>query len=308
VIFREKNTPAGKTVDSFDNVKVIVGQDVVQDIDMSREAFINKMSPDQRKQLEEFKKQNAEVLKSNAVVKHLNADLHTVAQDFKDADAALQTAAQTLGATASKADIAAKEAAIKTDKYTDAETLMLKDTQAKPDASILWAQLGQAQLGLKQYDAAEASYKKVLELETASGKKPNLEAQGTAYAGLGEIYARTGKIPEATAAYDEAAKAYPPQAGLYLKNEAVIFYQEHNPDAQAVAADKAVKADPTLAIAYYLKGNGLVAKTTVDPKTQKLTAPPGCIEAYKKYLELDPNGAFAGEVRGILVGFGQKTK
>ena len=34
---------------------------------------------------------------------------------------------------------------------------MLKDTAAKPDASVLWAQLGQAQLGLKKYDDAETN-------------------------------------------------------------------------------------------------------------------------------------------------------
>ena len=266
VVFRAIDTPPDKFVDSYENVKVVVGQDVLQDFDMSRKAFIDKLPAEQQKQLEELRKHNAEAMKANEVIKNLNADLKTVSQDFKDADTARQTAAQTLGATASKADLDAKEAEIKTAKYTEVETLMLKDTAAKPDASVLWAQLGQAQLGLKKYDEAEVTYKKVLEVEAAS-KKPNPQAQGAADAGLGEIYARTGKIPDATAAYDAAAKVNPPQAGVYLKNEAVIFYQEHNPDAQAAAADKAIQADPTSAIAYYLKGNGLVANSTVDPKT-----------------------------------------
>jgi cytochrome c-type biogenesis protein CcmH/NrfG len=89
----------------------------------------------------------------------------------------VQRAIQALGATASKADIEAKEAEIKTAKYTEVETLMLKDTQAKPDASALWAQLGQAQVGLKKYDEAEAAYKKALELEAAS-KKPKSKSRG----------------------------------------------------------------------------------------------------------------------------------
>lgn len=305
VIFRAADTPPDKFVDSYENVKVVAGEDILQDVDMSRKAFIDKLPADQQKELEDLKKHNSEAMKANEVIKNLNADLKVVSQDFKDADASRQTATQALGASAPRADIDAKEAEIKTTKYNEVVTLMLKDTAVKPDASVLWAELGQAQLGLKKYDEAEAAYKKVLEIEAAS-KKPNPQAQGAANAGLGEIYARTGKVPEANAAYDEAAKINPPSAGTYLKNEAVIFYQEHNPDAQAAAADKAIQVDPTSAIAYYLKGNGLVANTTTDPATQKMIAPPGCLEAYQKYLELAPNGPYVVEVKAILASFNQK--
>ncbi len=69
---------------------------------------------------------------------------------------------------------------------------------------------------------------------------------------------------------------------------------------QAAAADEAIKADPTLAIAYYLKGQGLIQKATIDSATGKMVLPPGCAEAYQKYLDLAPNGAFAADVKGIL--------
>jgi len=305
VVYRQADTPPDKFVDSIDNIKIVVGEDVLQDIDMSRKAYIDKLPADQQKQLAEIRKHNSEAMQANEVIKHLNADLKQALQDFTDVNNAHDAAVQALGATAAKADVDAKEAEIKTAKYTEIETLMLKDTAAKPDASVLWAQLGQAQLGLKKYDDAETTYKKVLDVEAAS-KKPNPQAQGAADAGLGEIYARTGKVPEATAAYDAAAKANPPQAGVYLKNEAVIFYQEHNPDAQAAAADKAIQADPAMAVAYYLKANGLVANTTADPVTNKLIPPPGCIEAYQKYLDLAPTGLYASEVKAILASFAQK--
>jgi tetratricopeptide (TPR) repeat protein len=305
VVYRAPETPPDKMVDSFDNVKVVVGQDVLQDIDMSRKEFIDKLDPEQKRLLDELKKRNADVIKTNDVIKHLNADLALVTQDIKDADAAHATAVQTLGATASKTDIDAKEAEIKSAKYSEIETLMLKDTAAKPDASVLWAQLGQAQIGLKKYDEAEVTYKKTLDIESTA-KKPSPQIQGLAQSGLGEIYARTGKVPEANAAYDAGAKANPALAAFYFTNEAKIFYQMNNADAQVAAADEAIKADPTDAILYYLKGNGLVQKTTLDPKTQKLVAPPGCMEAYQKYLELAPTGQYAGDVKGILASFDQK--
>jgi tetratricopeptide (TPR) repeat protein len=303
--YRAPDTPPDKVVDSFDNVKIVTGQDVLQDFDMSRKAYIDKLPPDQQKQLEELKKHNSEAMKANEVIKKLNDDLRVVTQDIKDADAARATALQTLGATASKTDLDAKEAEIKTTKYTEIETLMAKDAAAKPDASVLWAQLGQAQLGLKKYDDAEATYKKVLDLEAAA-KKPNPQIQGLANSGLGEVYARTGKVPEANAAYDAAAKVNPAQAGFYFRNEAVIFFQVNNADAQVAAAQEAIKVDPTQPVLYYLIGNGLVQKTTEDTKTHKLVAPPGCLEAYQKYLELAPNGIYAADVKGILAGFDQK--
>jgi tetratricopeptide (TPR) repeat protein len=286
-------------VDIIEGVKIVVGQDVAQDIDMSRKAYIDSLSSDMKKKVEEKKKEYAAVSKTNSVVKNLNADLKTCDQDLNDANAAHQAAVQALGATASSADIEAKEAEIRTAKFTEIETLMLKDTAAKPDASVLWAQLAQAQLGLKKYDEAEAAYKKALAADAAS-KKPDPSIQGAANAGLGEAYARTGKVPEANAAFDAAAKANPAGAANYFKNEAGIFSNLGNADAQVAAAQEAVKADPTLAFAYYLIGNGLVGKSVPDPKTNMLVPPPGCLEAYQMYLKLAPTGPYAADVKSIL--------
>ncbi len=304
-IYRSAGMSPDKQADHMDNVKIMVGQDTQQDIDMSRKEYIDALPADQQKQLEDLRKHNSEAMKANEIIKGLNADLKIASQDIHDADGAHAAAVQALGATASKADLEAKETEIKNAKYTEVETLMTKDTGAKPDASILWAQLGLAQVGLKKYDAAEVTFKKVLDLESTS-KKPNPQVQGMAESGLGEVYARSGKVPEANAAYDAAAKANPAQAGFYLKNEAVIFFQMNNGDAQVAAADEAIAVDPNQPMLYYLKGQGLIQKATLDPKTQKIVAPPGCLEAYQKYLALAPDGPYAGEVKGILAGFDQK--
>src|SRR5580700_9538725 len=305
VVYRAADTPAGKMVDSIRGVKIVVGEDTAQDVDMSRQEYIDKMSPDEKKQLEDLKKANAEALKANTVINQLNADLKVVAQDKKDIDGATAGATQALGATAAKADIAAKAAEIKTAKYTDIESLMTKDTAAKPDEALLWTNLGYGQAGLKKYDDAITSYKKAIDLETAS-KKPRPAVIGLANAGLGEVYARTGKVPDANAAYDAAAKADPTNAGLHLRNEAVIFFQENNGPAQVAAADEAIKVDPNQAILYYIKGQGLIQNATVDPKTNRIVLPPDCTAAYQKYLDLAPTGPYAEEVAGILQQAGEK--
>lgn len=305
LIYRTPGMGKDKEADKFDNIKVVVGQDTTADDDMSRPEYIKTLPEETRKQLEEMKTHNAEALKANAVIKNLNADLKTVSADIHDADTARAAAAQQLGASAAKTDIANKENEIKTEKYTDVVNLMTKDTQLRPQESVLWAYLGQGQMGLKKYDDAETSFKKALELDAAS-KKPRPEIEGLVNAGLGEIYARTNKVDQANAAYDAAVKTDPTKAAFYYKNEAVIFSQVGNTDAQAAAADKAIQANPNDPVPYYLKGQSLIAKATVDPKTQRIVLPPGCGEAYQKYLELDPNGPYSADVKGILESAGQK--
>jgi tetratricopeptide (TPR) repeat protein len=262
---------AGKFGDQIDNVKIVAGEDLRQDDDMSRQEYIDKLSPDQKKQIEEVKKKNAEAIQHNSVAKALNADLNSA----RDANHAK--------------------------KYDEAETLMLKDTAmtpAPPQSELLWNELGNAQIGLKKNDDAVTSFKKSLEL-SAAAKKPSPETIAAAHAGMGEAYARSNKPQDAASEYDLAAKANPPKAATYLTNEAAIFSNIGNSEAQGAAADKAIAADPNNPLPYYLKGQALIAKATVDA-AGTYVLPPGCEEAYNKYLALAPTGQFANDVKAIL--------
>jgi tetratricopeptide (TPR) repeat protein len=317
VIFREADTAEGKALDSFDNVKIVAGQDVVQDMDMSRPEYLEKhLNAEERRRALDLRKRNAEAMKTNEIVKHLNGDLQTARQNFADVDGAHKAARAALGDAASSDDVAAKEVEIKVAKYTEVETLMVRDTAAKADASPLWIALAQAQLGLaktksdqSKYDDAETNFKKALSVE-AVASKPSILNQGIAQSGLGEVYARSGKVPEAVAAYDAAAKINPAQAAGYYTNEAAIFVNAGNGDAAAAAADQAITADPKQALPYYLKGQGLIQKAAIEPATGKMILPPGCAEAYQKYLELavPPNDQFVADVKGILAEAAQVHK
>ncbi len=312
------DTAPGKYVDEVPNVKVEAGQDVAADFDMSRKEYIDKLSPEMQKQVEEFKQKNAEIMKSNAAVKTLNTDLATARADIHDAEQAQNTATQALGASASKSDIAAKVASIKADKYGAAEALMKKDTALKPDAGILWLELGNAENGLGKYDDAITDFKKALEVDAAT-KKPSTDLQGAAQSGIGESYIREKKSADALTAFDAAAKAAPAQAPTYYSNEAKLFYQMNStgamsdPDSQAAAADKAITATPAsntpaYAILYYLKAQALTQKATFDAKTQRIVLPPGTVDAYKKYLDIDPNGMFAKDATDVLTSAGEKVQ
>ncbi len=269
VTFRQPDTEKGKVVDQFDNVQIKAGQDTLQDFDMSREAYLAKMSPEQRKQVEEVKKKNAGIMKENAKIKNLNADLGTA-----------------------RSDDAAKN-------YAAAATLMQKDVAIMPNAAVLWVELGVAQRGEKDWADAIASLQKGIALDKAMAK-PHPEMLGSAEDALGESLASRGKYPEARATYDDAARDNPTGAATYYTNEAIMMDRYNQIDATVAAADKAIAANPNDAVAYYLKGKALINKATVDPQTQKIIAPPGCLEAYQKYLELAPNGQFAPDAKAVV--------
>ena len=94
-----------------------------------------------------------------------------------------------------------------------------------------------------------------------------------------------------------AAKTDPTKAGVYYKNAAAVLYNAGQMDAALDSANKAIAADPNQADAYFIKGQALVTKSAVDPKTNKLTAPEGCVEAYDKFLALAPNDPKVPQVK-----------
>lgn len=269
VVYRAPNTPPDKVVDQIDSVKITDGGDTLQDDDMSRADYIAKLSPDDRKKLEEAKAKNAAVLKENSTIKNLNADLAKARSDRANKN------------------------------FADSAALMQKDAALKPDEPLLWVELGESQLGLKQYGDAETSLVKGIQLEQAS-KKANPEVEGAAGNALGEAYGSDNKIPESQAAYDAAAKANPSGTAMYYTNEAIVMDRNNQLDATVAASEKAIAADPTKPVPYYLKGKALINKATIDPKTQKISAPPGTAEAYQKYLDLAPTGPFSNDAKQVL--------
>lgn len=286
----------GKSIDFVQQASFANGEDKAVDFDMTRKDYIDKMSPADRAALEEYKKNAAATLAANAKIGNLNALLKS----------------------ARAANLAGN--------YDEAVKNMTDATAAKPDEAILWDTLGDAQLGqanvaakaaheahatdstvADKYAAAETSYQKAIDLNSKAAK-PSPDLIAAANNQLGQAYGKTGKMKEAADAYEAAAKADPPKAGMYFYNEAATLFNANDMDNAAAAADKAVTADPTKVDAYYIKGQALIQKATVDPKTNKITAPPECVAAYQKYLELAPTGPHAEEIKGILEGIGEPIK
>ena len=285
-----------KTVD-FQDATLKTGEDRTIDFDMTRAEYLKGMSEEDKKALEEYKKNNAKATAENAKIANINQTLVQARADEK----------------AGKAD--------------DAVTALQGLTTQKADEPVIWASLGEAQLAaadqaskaakaaktnpqdpaiVQKYADSAVSYQKAIDLSAT--KKTAPETIAGAYLNMGQAYAKSGKLKEAGDAYDASAKTLPATAGTAYYNEAAVLFNSGSMDAAAAAADKAIAADPKKADAYYIKGQSLIGKATVDSKTQKIVAPPGCVEAYQEYLDLDPTGSHATDVKELLTNLGQPIK
>jgi tetratricopeptide (TPR) repeat protein len=282
-----------KNVD-YQEVTLKAGDDKTIDFDMTRKEFYDKLSPEEKKTIEDYKKRMGETLNTNKVIANLNAALKAVSADLASA----------------------------TPNYDQDIKTMQQATTQKPDEAVLWMNLAQAQNAKADHDAKAAgktwntdtsivqeysdaivSYKKGIEVNAAA-KKPVPGDAGIAWNSVGNASAKLGKLEDAQAAYDSAVKIAPASAGMVYGNEAAVLFNAGHGDEAAAAADKAIAADPTKPMPYYIKGQSLIAKATVD-KNGKYVTPPGCIEAYQKFLELAPDDPLAPEVKAILTGMGE---
>ena len=194
---RNPDTPADKVVDQLLEIKITAGADTAADFDMTREDYLKKMTPEQRKAAEELKQKNASALKENSVIKNLNASLVKAREDDKNKN------------------------------YAEADSLMTQVTQAKPEEAVLWFELGVAKNGEQKYDEAITALKKAIDLNAAA-KKPDPQLAGGANNELASALTNTKKVEDAQAAYEAAAKADPPRAGMYYQNEAIVMTKSGN--------------------------------------------------------------------------------
>jgi tetratricopeptide (TPR) repeat protein len=306
LVYRLPDTPDGKVVDFIHSVVILAGKGTTQNVDMTRQEYLDRLSPEQQEHLQHMKESNEKAVATNNIIASINADLHTANQDFEDAANARATAIQTLGSTASPSDVDSTAGEIRVSKYTEIESLMSKASTEMPDEATVWVYLGRAQLGLKNYLDAETSFKKAVDLTSQAGitgpQAANVDSQlrGAANAGLGEVYARTRMVDEADASVAAAIKADPAHAAAYLRNLAVIYFQVGNISAQIDAADEAIKANPQDAVLYFIEAQGLSVNAPFDPDTNKLKLSPECVAAFRQYLVLAPTGQYAARVTAIL--------
>ena len=171
------------------------------------------------------------------------------------------------------------------------------------DVPVILSNLGIAYGGLGEHQEA------ITMLQQAAILKP---AAGT-YMELGTDFAQVGKMPEAAASCEKILTVDPAakntQEGCY-KNIAIVL-TNNGKLADAIAPlQKATQLNPQDALAWKLLGDALTNTITSKPEGGKMVyvIPAGTVEAYQRYLQLEPNGPYAEQVQAALEGFAKLTK
>lgn len=171
------------------------------------------------------------------------------------------------------------------------------------DSLAIMSNLGLAYGGVGRFQDA------ITVLQQAAILKP---AAGT-YMELGTDFAQVGKMPEATATCEKILVADPQaknmQAGCY-KNVAIVLTNNGKLADAIVPLQRATQLNPQDALAWKLLGDALTNTITSKSEGGKIVyvVPLGTIEAYQKYLQLEPSGSYAGQVQAALEGLAKLTK
>ncbi|HEV3220745.1 MAG TPA: tetratricopeptide repeat protein [Candidatus Acidoferrales bacterium] len=215
-------------------------------------------------------------------------------------------------AAASNALIAQLQTAIQNRQWQPAADLAKQLIELNPDRWTYRQSLGSAQLNLGQYDDALKTLDAGIKLAQAelNAKAPESDPiklkAGIVmmFTSEGNAYLKLKKNDLAIAAYTKAAELDPNPGTAYF-NICAVQYNTGNTEGAMAACDKAIAADPKKADAYFIKGSLLIAASTTDANG-KVIAPPGTVEALKKYLELAPDGQHARDVKDMLEYVGVK--
>jgi tetratricopeptide (TPR) repeat protein len=153
-----------------------------------------------------------------------------------------------------------------------------------PTCADCYYNIGVAQANKKDYPAAEAAYKKSIEL------KPD---NADAYTGLATLYNQQKKFDLAAEASANASKYTAAGGGGNAEaayNQGVILFNGGKFAEAKAQFETATKADPNHALAQYQLGMTALNLGQIQD----------AVNALEAYLKVDPNGPKAAEVKGSL--------
>jgi tetratricopeptide (TPR) repeat protein len=163
-------------------------------------------------------------------------------------------------------------------KHADAIEKFNAAIAVSPTCYDCYNNIGYSYSQTKEWEKAEAAYKKSIELKADDA---------TAYSGLATVYNAMRKFDEANEASKKATQ-YASVLGASggasgnasaLYNQAVILFNQGKPADAKPLLEQAVAADPSMADAHYLLGMTLVG---IDPSKS--------VPEFEAYLKLAPNG------------------
>jgi tetratricopeptide (TPR) repeat protein len=209
-----------------------------------------------------------------------------------------------------------QKSALQQKKTADCQTAVTEFQQAEQGVgpkevnnhALVWGNLGQAEECAGHFDEAAKAFQNAVALKP----QPNYYTGLSTNIAKASIAAKDPKAIEAQAAEasagcEKSAAADPVEGERCWKNLGIVYYSASMMKQAVPPLQKAAGLDPKDADAWFLLGNALTG--TIDSKQEGdkiiYIVPPGTVDAYKKYLELAPNGPHAAEAQANIQGLAQ---
>jgi tetratricopeptide (TPR) repeat protein len=199
--------------------------------------------------------------------------------------------------------------AMQTKRYADAVPAFEKAAAIDPTQQAVFAQLGEAHMKMAEGKTGAEYDTNVAEAMKAYQKAIELKADDPgAHNNYALALGKAKKFPEMQAELKKAADLDPQNGGKYYYNLGAMLVNSGQGEAAGEAFKKAIELTPTYADAYYQYGVTLVGQAKIDSSTGKVTPVPGTVEAFQKYLELQPNGQWAPSAKEMLSSLGSSVE
>lgn len=167
------------------------------------------------------------------------------------------------------------------------------------EQDVIWGNMAEALSGLVTTKTGDAREQAGEDAIHAYRQAITLKPDPAYHNNLGLLLIRLQKIDEGTAELEKAAEMAPENAGTYYFNLGAVMVNTGNTDGAISAFTKATEAQPDFANAYYQLATVLVGTAQMKEDGSVIPAP-GTVEAYQKYLDLEPAGPYAASAQAMV--------
>ena len=164
---------------------------------------------------------------------------------------------------------------------------------------VIWGNMAEALAGLVTTKTGTAREQAANDAMDAYNKAIELKPDPAYHNNLGLLLVRLQRIEEGKAELEKAAQLSPENAGTYYFNLGAVMVNTGNTDGAISAFTKATEAQPDFANAYYQLATVLVGTAQMKEDGSVVPAP-GTVEAYQKYLDLEPQGPYAASAQAMV--------
>ena len=286
----------GKEADSVKGVKTHPGDPIQEDFNLKES------KADQSSKQAEYQK----ALETGQMSKDLERQLSPEQKDQLKKDMEKREASMKKNAALNQAYNDGINA-LNAKQYDQAIENLKKASDLDPSQIAVWSNLATAYTELARTKTGadfDTTMQSALDCYTkALALKPEDAGLHNNYA---LTLARDKKFDQAQAELQKAAELDPQNAGKYYYNLGALLVNAGQNEPASAAFKKAIDLQPTYADAYYQYGVTLVAKAQVGADG-KVSPVPGTVEAFQKYLELQPTGTYAQQAKDMLTTLGSSV-